>query len=130
MSDQDKKIKELEAKHKSAWEKNQFQPGQSGNPKGRPKGSKNKLTLLREDAEKDLIEGITADMSAVLQMAITKAKDGDNQMIKLLVDKFISNKHTIDDKAITSSGGINIIVKTSGETEIKTVEGETYEQDE
>jgi hypothetical protein len=30
-----------------------FAPGQSGNPAGRPKGSKNKKTLLREELEKD-----------------------------------------------------------------------------
>jgi hypothetical protein len=33
---------------------NQFKPGQSGNPKGRPKGAKNESTILREIFERKI----------------------------------------------------------------------------
>lgn len=33
---------------------NQFRPGKSGNPKGRPKGAKNESTLLREILERKI----------------------------------------------------------------------------
>lgn len=36
-----------------------FKPGQSGNPKGRPKGSKNMLTLLREELDQKIT--VTSD---------------------------------------------------------------------
>lgn len=35
-------------------EEHKFRPGQSGNPKGRPKGSKNESTILRELMERKL----------------------------------------------------------------------------
>lgn len=46
-----------------------WQPGQSGNPKGRPKGSKNKRTVLGEDFEKQGAE--------VVAVVIEAAKAGD-----------------------------------------------------
>jgi hypothetical protein len=59
-----------------------FKPGQSGNPKGRPVGSKHKATL----AAMALMEG---DIEQVTQVCIDKAKEGDLLAVKLILDKVI-----------------------------------------
>lgn len=58
----------------------QFQAGQSGNPNGRPAGSRNKGTLV---IEKLLAEGA----EEIAKMAIRRATGGDNAMIKLCFDR-------------------------------------------
>jgi hypothetical protein len=60
--------------------KSQFKPGQSGNPKGRPKGARNKTTLAVEA----LLEGQHA---ALTQAAIDKALEGDSTALKLCLDR-------------------------------------------
>lgn len=71
----------------------QFQKGVSGNPKGRPTGSKNLNTLLREAAERPVratIEGkqrtITLLHGIVLQLA-EKALRGDHRAMAKFLDK-------------------------------------------
>lgn len=64
-----------------------WKKGQSGNPAGRPKGSKNNITLLRQALEGELRVQIGPHMAEVLMTAINMAKDGNEAMIKLLVDK-------------------------------------------
>jgi hypothetical protein len=50
-----------------------FKPGQSGNPSGRPVGSKNKRTLLREELERDGPALASAIKAAALEGADTTA---------------------------------------------------------
>ena len=76
-----------------------FQKGKSGNPLGRPKGSKNQITLLKQSLELQLREQAEPEMAAVLQMAIELAKQGDKQMIKLLLDAHLSKGINEDAKA-------------------------------
>ncbi len=59
-----------------------FQKGNSGNPKGRPKGSKNRATLLAMAA----MEG---ELDAVVRKVIEAAKNGDLVAARLVVDKLI-----------------------------------------
>lgn len=69
-----------------------FRPGTSGNPRGRPKGSKNIRTLLMEAANDEIsatIRGKTQSISkaraAVLQLA-TKAASGDLRAMARFID--------------------------------------------
>lgn len=64
-----------------------WKPGQSGNPAGRPVGAKNKLTLIRQALEGELRIQLGPHMADILLVAINKAKEGNDSMIKLLVDK-------------------------------------------
>ncbi len=59
-----------------------WKKGQSGNPRGRPKGSRNKATLLAIAA----MEGELAD---VVRVVIDAAKGGDMAAARLVVDKLI-----------------------------------------
>jgi len=68
-----------------------FQPGQSGNPQGKRRGTRNKLTCAAEA----LLEG---EAEALTRKAIEKAKDGDNTALRLCLDRIIPAKR---DRAIS-----------------------------
>lgn len=57
-----------------------FKPGQSGNPNGRPQGSRNKATLAMES----LME---SEADAITRKCIEKAKEGDMAAIRLCMDR-------------------------------------------
>lgn len=65
----------------------QFAKGQSGNPAGRPKGSRNKTTRFMELLEDDL-----ADLIAVLR---DKALDGDMNAMRLLLDRLVPKQGVV-----------------------------------
>lgn len=62
--------------------KGQFPPGKSGNPAGKPQGARNKTTLMCEK----LMEG---DAEDVVKAVIEKAKDGDVQAAKLILERLV-----------------------------------------
>lgn len=78
-----------------------FVKGVSGNPAGRPKGSKNKITLMKLALEGELRAGLKNHAQEILDVAIRLAKSGDTAMLKLLIDKMIPTSKSIDDEAPT-----------------------------
>jgi Family of unknown function (DUF5681) len=72
----------------------QFQPGQSGNGKGRPKGARNTLTLLREILDRKIemrIRGIVRKVSireAVLTRFADSALNGDIKAAAFLLQRY------------------------------------------
>jgi len=60
----------------------QFKPGQSGNPAGRPAGSRNKATLALEA----LIDG---QGEAVVQAMVKAAIDGDTAAGRAILDRLV-----------------------------------------
>jgi hypothetical protein len=76
-----------------------FQKGKSGNPLGRPKGSKNQITLLKQALELQLREQAEPEMAEVLQTAIALAKEGNVAMIKLLLEMHMSKGSSDEAKA-------------------------------
>ena len=58
----------------------QFKPGQSGNPSGRPHGSRNKATLALEA----ILDG---EGEAITRKAIEKALEGDTTALRLCLER-------------------------------------------
>jgi hypothetical protein len=62
-----------------------FQPGQSGNPAGRPPGSLNKKTVALDEAFAESAHEILADV-------IARAKDGDTSAVRMCMDRMLPPK--------------------------------------
>lgn len=61
-----------------------FKPGASGNPAGRPKGGKDKRSRL-----KDMLSPHSEEL---LAKAVSMALDGNEQMLRLLLDRLLPAK--------------------------------------
>ena len=72
-----------------------FAKGQSGNPAGRPKGSKNKSTRFMELLEDDL-----PDLIAVLR---EKALDGDMNAMRLLLERLVPKQGVLSLESANSN---------------------------
>jgi len=82
-----------------------FQPGQSGNPAGRPPGSLNRKTLAFAEAFAEGAQEVVADV-------ITRAKNGDEAAVRLCVDRMVPRKR---DRAVA----IELpVIKTSEDAEL------------
>lgn len=60
-----------------------FPKGKSGNPVGRPKGSRNQATLLA-------IAAMEGELHSIVTAIIKAAKEGDMAAARLVVDKLVS----------------------------------------
>jgi hypothetical protein len=69
----------------------QFKPGESGNPRGRPRGSKNLALLLEEELKQRITinengrrRRITKQ-AAIIKHMVNKALSGDPRLLQLLL---------------------------------------------
>ncbi len=83
--------KEYSVGYKKPPQNKQFKPGKSGNPRGRPKGTKNLATDLHEElssritvVEGDKTQSISKQKALVKSLS-NKALKGDVRAMKLLV---------------------------------------------
>jgi hypothetical protein len=74
-----------------------WKPGQSGNPAGRPLGSKNRITQQKIGIEAQLRDQLGEYMPEVLQRAIELALKGDRVMLRLLIEMCMSKAVAVDD---------------------------------
>lgn len=76
------KNEKTKSNHPVARNRGQFRKGRSGNPAGRPNGSRNRDTLAAEA----LLEG---EADELMRLLIEKAKSGDATALRLCIDRII-----------------------------------------
>ena len=84
--------------------------GESGNPAGRPKGSKNKVTLLREAVLADCQEQLLEHFPSIVEKTIELAEKGDPTCLKLLWDRTVPARKSLSPEG-GSPGPITIVVR-------------------
>lgn len=80
-------------------ENGRFVPGVSGNPNGRPKGSRNKITLMKLMAEEAVRENNADKMLEVCKIIIENAIEGDKDSQKLVWSAVMSKSNLDVEKA-------------------------------
>ena len=102
-----------------------FKKGESGNPKGKPKGTRHKTTQLAYA----MMEG---GLEAILDQVVAKAKAGDMLACRMIIDKIIPTQKdrtiAIELPAITNLVGVGLaqseILQAVVDGEITPNEGE------
>ena len=111
-------------------DKGQFIKGISGNPNGRPKGSRNRIVeqkLALEEAVRDNVS--PRHIRALLKKMYDLAMAGDTAAGKFILDKFISNAK-VEEASDNEDSKIQIVVKnatfkvTEGEDTKEPIQGE------
>lgn len=64
----------------------QFQVGQSGNPAGKPKGTRNRVTMLAEQ----ILDG---EAETMVRIAVEWAKNGNMTALRLCLDRILPPRH-------------------------------------
>lgn len=110
----------------------QFQKGKSGNPGGRPKGSKNKATLLREAMQKKADVMLSKELPQVLRAVVTAAKAGDMSAAKMILDRTIPTKRADDGNDTEGNKQIQITIQNLTSPHVEkpgvTINGETVNE--
>ncbi len=102
-----------------------WQPGESGNPDGRPKGSKNLSSYIREMLTDESFEGIIFDINrgpysfkgvpikAIVSVAITKAINGDHRSMEWLAKYGYGHKLDIETDSTLPRPILNVYTRGS-----------------
>lgn len=103
-----------------------FKKGVSGNPSGRPKGVKNKSTLIKEAIENNMVEAVEGRALAVLEKTVEMALAGDTTCLKMLMDRmWVPGRAKDDLKGLDKSQVIINVTTIPGEKTI--LEGEVVD---
>lgn len=78
--------------------KGQFVKGTSGNPHGRPVGSKNRVNILKISLEEGFREHNWEQIAQILNGVVEDALDGDKVARKMVWDACISKANLSEDK--------------------------------
>jgi hypothetical protein len=104
-------------------------PGQSGNPAGRKKGSKNKATLYKEAVLLKQKRKLLDALPGVLDVVIEQAMAGDSKAQKLYLDRIEALKIADED---AGKGNKEIVININGAASTsvngKTIEAEIIEE--
>lgn len=106
MAQQGKPVKDLVKRD----EKGRFVTGQSGNPLGRPEGSKNRVNLIKISLEEGFREGNYEKIAMILNSIVDDALEGDKMAKKMVWDACISKANLSEDKE-TKGDGPQILIK-------------------
>ena len=91
-------------------EKGQFVKGHSGNPAGRTRGIRNKITLERLLLEDSLRQVLATKSPLLLEKAIDMALEGNDRVMRALLDKVLATpKH--DDPGEAKDNEIKILIQ-------------------
>lgn len=84
-----------------------FLAGNKGGP-GRPKGSKNRITVLKQMMEEGFREANQAKVAAVLNKILDEALDGDRACMKMVWDAHVSKAAHAEDKTAGTKQAITV----------------------
>lgn len=91
----------------------QFPAGVSGNPRGRPRGSKNEVIELKSEIELALRQHVKPEkLKKVLEKVLNKAANGNMAAAKLVFDYFLSRVSDGEDKG-SGVPSIRVIVENA-----------------
>jgi len=87
-----------------------FVKGVSGNPNGRPKGSKNRTAIIKQAMEEALTRHSAENFNAIVDQAVEMAKAGDKDMIKFILGDVLkeTRRQESEDEESKKIGAINI----------------------
>lgn len=100
--------------------KHLFQPGQSGNPNGRPKGALNKYTELSREL-------LSEKGPMIVQTVINKALDGDVACLKMCMDRIVPAHKAVEIRHENQDMAINIVVESIGQAATNALSNNGYD---
>lgn len=107
-----------------------FVKGVSGNPRGRPPGTKNRIVKMKQEMEEAIRTHMhPAEIKEIVSAMVSEAKNGNVAAAKLILDKVMSNANISEDVGDSDN---RIVIKienfTPGANE-KMVRGEIIENE-
>lgn len=108
----------------------QFIKGESGNPSGRPKGSKNVITLQKLILEEKFRGANERKLELILDAVLDKALDGDKSSQKLVWDSVMSKQQIAEEKNAGARQSIVVHTMNVGKDEAPIIEGVIIDEEE